>query len=296
LDEQDKEAHCICGPYNKIDTIKQAVVTYKETSPVGCGAIREYSPTTMEIKRMYVLKNERKKGIASLILNELENWSKELDFKRCILETGQKMPEAIGLYEKKDYTRIPNYGQYEYFTRSICFEKDLTSIKIETARLQIIPLTIAQFLLLLEGTNQMEQALKLKPSGEYLDADTQEAMKALYEEALKHPDKYWWYTNWQIILKSENKAIGSACFMKEPDENHQVEIGYGMNEAYRNQGYMTEAVKAMCEWAFNQPDVKSVIAETNVGSPSSQRVLEKCGMRKYEQVGESIWWRLSEPC
>jgi RimJ/RimL family protein N-acetyltransferase len=140
----------------------------------------------------------------------------------------------------------------------------------------------------------MEQALKLTPSGECLDVDTQEAMETLYEEALKHPDKYQWYTNWQIILKSENKAIGSACFMKEPDENHRAEIGYGMNEAYRNQGYMTEAVKAMCEWAFNQPGVESVIAETDANNPSSQRVVEKCGMRKYEQVDESIWWRLSK--
>ncbi|KAA6314337.1 hypothetical protein EZS27_035033 [termite gut metagenome] len=168
------------------------------------------------------------------------------------------------------------------------------NVKIETARLQIIPLTIEQFQLLLKGMEQMEQALELKPSGECLDANTQDAMEGLYKETLKHPDNYRWYTNWQIILKSENKAIGSACFMKEPDENHQVEIGYGMNKEYRNQGYMTEAVKAMCEWAFNQPDVESVIAETDADNFPSHKVLEKCGMQKQEQPNGCIRWRLDK--
>jgi RimJ/RimL family protein N-acetyltransferase len=163
---------------------------------------------------------------------------------------------------------------------------------IETERLQIIPLTTAQFQLLLEGINRMEQEMGLTSSGECLDRDTQEAMEGLYSEALKRPDKYRWYTNWQLILKSENKAIGSACFMKEPDENHQVEIGYGMNDDYRNHGYTTEAVKAMCEWALSQPDVESVIAQTDVNNPASHRVLEKCRMRKYEQSDGNIYWRL----
>jgi RimJ/RimL family protein N-acetyltransferase len=165
---------------------------------------------------------------------------------------------------------------------------------IETERLQIIPLTIKQFQLLLKGVNQMEQELGLIPSGEILSSDTQEAMEGLYKEALKHTDKYQWYTNWQVILKSENKAIGSACFMKEPDENHQVEIGYGMNENFRNHGYMTEAVKAMSEWALNQSNVDTVIAQTETDNQPSHRVLEKCGMLKYEQTNDSLWWKLSK--
>ncbi len=126
LDERDTEAHFICEQYNKIDTIKFTIVAYNGNEPIGCGAIREYSSDTMEIKRMFISKNMRRNGIASLILEDLENWTKELGYKRCILETGKKLPEAIRFYEKNGYSGIPNYGQYECIGGSLCFEKALT--------------------------------------------------------------------------------------------------------------------------------------------------------------------------
>ncbi|MDR1344173.1 MAG: GNAT family N-acetyltransferase, partial [Tannerellaceae bacterium] len=124
LDESDKSAHDTCEPFNRIDTIKHTVVAYAANEAVGCGAIREYSPGIMEIKRMFVLNKERKKGIASMILDELENWARESGCKKCILETGEKLPEAINLYQKKGYTRIVNYGQYECLGHSVCFAKE----------------------------------------------------------------------------------------------------------------------------------------------------------------------------
>jgi GNAT superfamily N-acetyltransferase len=124
LNVSDKTAHSICEPFNKIDSIKYAVVVYFENEAVGCGAIREFSSDTMEIKRMFVHENHRRKGIASMILGELECWAKELGFTRCILETGEKLPEAINLYQKKGYSRIANYGQYECLGSSVCFEKN----------------------------------------------------------------------------------------------------------------------------------------------------------------------------
>lgn len=164
---------------------------------------------------------------------------------------------------------------------------------LETNRLKIVPLTKEQFQLLLVGTDKMEQALGLTPSYERMDEETQMAMKYNYVEALRYPDHYLWYANWQIILKSENKAIGSACFKHKPDKYGQVEIGYGTNSDYRNQGYMTEAVKALSEWALRQTNVNSVIAETYKDNPASMRVLEKCRMVKYKVTDTSLWWKLN---
>jgi putative acetyltransferase len=101
------------------------VVAYENEKPVGCGAIKEFEPGTMEVKRMYVSPDERKKGIASNILNELEIWSLELSCSKCILETGKRQPEAIALYKKNGYRAIPNYGQYANVENSVCFEKRL---------------------------------------------------------------------------------------------------------------------------------------------------------------------------
>ncbi len=109
--------------FNRLSTIRYALVAFDGDKPVGTGAIREYSPDTMEVKRMFVLPNRRGEGIASTVLSELERWTRELGFKKCILETGSKLPEAVNLYKKRGYSVIPNYGQYEGIKDSICFEK-----------------------------------------------------------------------------------------------------------------------------------------------------------------------------
>ena len=87
---------------------------------------------------------------------------------------------------------------------------------IETKRLRIIPLDSEQFALLLNGVHFMEDALRLTPSNETLDPHTRQAMTGQYQLAGKHPENFLLLTNWQIILKSENKAIGSACFKNLP--------------------------------------------------------------------------------
>ena len=111
--------------FNKIDLLNNVVIAYVNFSPAGCGAIKEFNNFTMEIKRMYVRNEMRRKGVAVDILNNLENWARELGYKKCVLETGDQMIEAIGLYRKNGYRVIPNYGQYENIESSICFEKDL---------------------------------------------------------------------------------------------------------------------------------------------------------------------------
>ena len=122
---RDGEDHSFYAQFNKIDTIKYAVVAYEHGRPVGCGAIKEYAPGTVEIKRMYTSPDSRGKGIAGRILSELEAWADELGYETCILETGKRLPEAVRLYQKNGYNIIPNYGQYAQIEDSVCFEKHL---------------------------------------------------------------------------------------------------------------------------------------------------------------------------
>lgn len=123
---RDGEFHSFFTQYNKIDLIQHVIVAYLGENPVGCGAIKHYSETTMEVKRMYVNSNFRGNRIAGKVLNELENWASELNYNRCILETGLKQPEAIALYERCNYQRIENYDQYKDVKESVCYEKILS--------------------------------------------------------------------------------------------------------------------------------------------------------------------------
>jgi len=125
LAERNGEKNDFFAQFNKTNLIKNVIIAYSDNIPVGCGAIKVYDNNTMEVKRMFVLKEQRGKNIAGTILNNLEQWAKELSYNKCILETGDKMPEAIGLYRKSGYKQIPNYGQYENIESSLCFEKTL---------------------------------------------------------------------------------------------------------------------------------------------------------------------------
>jgi putative acetyltransferase len=125
LAERDGEDHSFYAQFNKIDKIKHAIVAYEDDRPAGCGAIKEYSPDTMEVKRMYTSPENRGRGIASKVLKELELWASELSYEKCILETGKRQPEAIALYKKRGYQVIPNYGQYADVEDSVCFEKKI---------------------------------------------------------------------------------------------------------------------------------------------------------------------------
>ncbi len=125
LAEIDGEEHVFYAQLNKTNTLKHVLVVYEDDKPVACGAIREFDPSAMEVKRMYTLPENRGKGFAIKVLTELETWAAELGYEKCVLETGLRQPEAVSLYEKSGYKRIPNYGKYANVVNSVCFEKEI---------------------------------------------------------------------------------------------------------------------------------------------------------------------------
>jgi putative acetyltransferase len=125
LKTRDGADHEFYHQFNAITHLKNAIVAYKDEIPAACGAFKEFSADAVEIKRMYVKPLYRGQGIANTVLAELEKWAAELAYKTCVLETGKKQPEAIRLYEKSGYTRIPNYGQYVNVENSVCMRKEI---------------------------------------------------------------------------------------------------------------------------------------------------------------------------
>ena len=121
----DEDEHDFYNQYNNIDVIKYVVVVYINNVAVGCGAIKKLNDTSMEIKRMYVSTTQRGVGIAQKLIAELEIWTKELGFKKCVLETGKRQVGAVKFYKKCNYKVIENYGQYIGMENSICFEKNV---------------------------------------------------------------------------------------------------------------------------------------------------------------------------
>jgi GNAT superfamily N-acetyltransferase len=122
---RDGKDHAFYDQYNGLEEIKHLLLVRLDGHAVACGALKELDTSHLEIKRMFVVAEKRNRGIASKVLHELEQWAIELGYHYCMLETGINQPEAIRLYKKNGYLRIPNYGQYQGVEASYCFQKKL---------------------------------------------------------------------------------------------------------------------------------------------------------------------------
>ena len=111
--------------FNKVPDLKTVIVIYVNEKPAASGCIKRYNDNTVEIKRMFVIKEERGKKLSSVMLKELEKWAIELGFKNAILETSIHFKVARGLYTNAGYQIIENYDQYIGLEDSVCMKKPL---------------------------------------------------------------------------------------------------------------------------------------------------------------------------
>ena len=93
--------------------------------PIACGGWRIVAPGLAELKRMYVASGFRGRGLSRVLLAALEDSARRAGVTRLRLETGQRQPEAIQLYETSGYSRIDKYGVYRHDPCSTCFGKSL---------------------------------------------------------------------------------------------------------------------------------------------------------------------------
>jgi putative acetyltransferase len=102
------------------------LIAFVDGIATGCGAVRRLSADEAEIKRMYVLPEARRLGLGWRLLEALEAEARSLGCKRLLLETGERQPEAIGLYTRSGFVAIPAYGEYVDSPLSYCMAKELT--------------------------------------------------------------------------------------------------------------------------------------------------------------------------
>ena len=132
---------------------------------------------------------------------------------------------------------------------------------------------------MLEADRLVVYAASEKEMTLIIESEQNEVLKEAYREmlrgSLEHSEDWGWYAIW-LIVRKDGKHIGNLSFKGIPVDG-VVELGYGISEEYRGYGYATEAVETILEWAFDQPGVTKIAAETEPDNLASQRVLEKCG-------------------
>lgn len=159
--------------------------------------------------------------------------------------------------------------------------------ELTTDRLRLIPLDFENLLLLKESRKDMESNLGLEHSGLSFSGEYRDIRAETFEFWLENVQDvetdYRWHTNWEVVLKDENRSIGGTSFLGAPNRKGEVILGYIVDSGYRNYGYMSEAVNAITEWALAQDGVARVISFVEQDSKNLEaveRLLDKCGFRK----------------
>ena len=148
-------------------------------------------------------------------------------------------------------------------------------MEIKTDRLVLIPCTA-------ESYNAFSDQYKMGP---HID---------MHLEELKNDSDSKGWGVWFVIHSDSGKVIGDAGFKGKPTNQKVVEIGYGISSDFQSNGFATEAVNGIKDWAFESNLVDKIVAECAEENPASIRVLEKIGMNQTHSTDGFIYWETSQ--
>ena len=174
---------------------------------------------------------------------------------------------------------------------------------LRTPRLDLVPGAAAHLRAALEGREALAAALDAEvPESwppEFYDADAVRYMLGQLPEDGAGDDWGFYY----LVLRADEAPgaparptlVGAGGFKGAPDERGEVEVGYSLVPEHQHRGYATEAVLRWAAFAFGDPRVRTVVAQTLPSLGPSIRVLERAGFRfageghdPHAPAGESV--------
>jgi RimJ/RimL family protein N-acetyltransferase len=166
-------------------------------------------------------------------------------------------------------------------------------ISIQSERLSLIPLDHSLLQIWKTyGRTALEKSLGIQPNVFQMEPFYEKEMNdALHNfwipQTHKFPLDFCWYTNWEIIFKPSSCSVGGIGFSGLPNNEGKTEIGYAMDQKYRNLGIAKEATSLLIQWASQDPDLHFITAETPSENLPSQAVLQANGF--YQTGQKSIF-------
>jgi len=171
----------------------------------------------------------------------------------------------------------------------------LNSLRLETQRLYLIPLSYDQLILYSVPNGQLEKELDLSLEERAVSDDFKRTIDTyLLPYIEQNPEHILYATLWLMVEKKSNILIGDLGFNAKPSDKGVIEWGYSTYPNYMNRGYMTEALAALADWAFIQPRVKIIIAQTHKDNFATHKVLAKLKFAAFAEADQFYWWRLDK--
>jgi ribosomal-protein-alanine N-acetyltransferase len=165
----------------------------------------------------------------------------------------------------------------------------------QTARIRIQPLSVEEIRLYLREDFSFEKHFRLKEIHQPVPPPLRVAMEERTIPNLeKFPEHHLFYTHWTVVDHTINTAVAGIVLKGPPNENGEVEIGYGTLADFTGRDYMKETVKVFCEWVFLQQGVKKIVALTSPENIASQKILEWNGFEMVKKEEKDWHWELKK--
>lgn len=163
-------------------------------------------------------------------------------------------------------------------------------MELTTPRLRLAPLSPAGMQDLLDG-----RPCDGRRWAEGYPLDGTLVVVAMQADLVKHDVARGGFCHYQVLLRDDDLVVGDIAFHAPPDDLGEVSIGFGIVPVARQRGYAREALKALLDWALQQPEVRTVHADTDLVNLASQRVLLGAGMHLAADEGDRKVYEISAP-
>ncbi|MDH4472991.1 MAG: GNAT family N-acetyltransferase [Fluviicola sp.] len=168
-------------------------------------------------------------------------------------------------------------------------------MQLQTQRLLLKPLSKQELQLYVLDDYSLEQSLNLICGSRTVTDRVKNAIETKIIPRLTGQVPHDWYlTFWTVIHKEQQVMVADVCFKGEPNARGEIETGYGTYPDFQQNGFMTEAVGGIIDWAFQQEGVKAILAETDPENVASHRILEKNKFTVQHRTADNIRWRLAK--
>ncbi|MBN8586363.1 MAG: GNAT family N-acetyltransferase [Ignavibacteria bacterium] len=161
-----------------------------------------------------------------------------------------------------------------------------------SSRIKLLPLSRDEMFLYIKDDNELTDKLSLNPGKRVISRGLLNSFKdPILKYIDENPDYVLFAVIWLVIDSRLNRITGHFHFKGNPDKDGMTEIGYRIYDEFQNNGYATEALGLIIQWAFSDENVKIINAFTEINNFASQKVLEKCGFKIYNKSESEIEWR-----
>lgn len=164
--------------------------------------------------------------------------------------------------------------------------------RFHTQRLTGFPLSYQQVLHYLACDGYLEQELALRTGKRIVDAAFQSILEEQVLPAIEQEESPSPLASlWLLVDRQKHRIVGSIVFKHPPNAKGEASIGYQTEQGYHDQGYMTEALAGLIEWATEHSPLRLLLATTPLNQPDAQNILKDNQFEPYQILDNHQHWR-----